>query len=33
MGRYVRFDSEIKDSPMIDKSGQALIWTGVSYTF
>jgi outer membrane protein len=33
MGRYIRFDSEIKDSPMIDKSGQALIWTGVSYTF
>jgi len=32
-GRYTRFDSEIKDSPMIDKSGQALIWTGISYTF
>jgi len=33
VGRYTRFDSEIKDSPMIDKSGQATIWTGVSYTF
>lgn len=32
-GRYTRFDSEIKDSPMIDKSGQATLWTGVSYSF
>ncbi|WP_409520911.1 MipA/OmpV family protein [Pantoea sp.] len=33
VGRYTRFDSEIKDSPMIDKSGQTTLWTGISYTF
>ncbi|WP_312241641.1 MipA/OmpV family protein [Pantoea sp.] len=32
-GRYIRFDDEIKDSPMIDKNGQAVVWAGVSYTF
>ena len=32
-GRYTRFASEIKDSPMVDKSGQFTIWTGVSYSF
>lgn len=33
VGRYTRFDDEIKDSPMIDKNGQTLLWTGVSYSF
>ena len=33
VGRYTRFDSEIKESPMVDKSGQATLWTGISYTF
>lgn len=33
VGRYTRFDSEIKNSPMIDKSGQSTLWAGVSYTF
>lgn len=32
-GRYTRFDNEIKDSPMVDKSGQAIVYTGISYTF
>lgn len=32
-GRYTRFDSEIKDSPMVDKSGQFTVWTGISYSF
>lgn len=32
-GRYIRFDDEIKDSPMIDKNGQAVVWTGISYSF
>ncbi|MFH8134699.1 MipA/OmpV family protein [Pantoea osteomyelitidis] len=33
VGRYTRFDDEIKDSPMIDKSGQTTLWTGISYSF
>ncbi|WP_099704848.1 MULTISPECIES: MipA/OmpV family protein [unclassified Erwinia] len=31
--RYTRLDSEITDSPMVNKHGQANIWTGISYTF
>ena len=33
VGRYTRFDDEIKDSPMVDKSGQTALWTGISYSF
>lgn len=33
IGRYTRFDDEIKDSPMVDKNGQTTLWTGISYTF
>jgi len=32
-GRYMRLGSEIKDSPMVDKSSQVLLWSGISYTF
>nr|WP_075182101.1 MipA/OmpV family protein [Pantoea sp. 1.19] len=32
-GRYNRLGDEIKDSPMVDKSAQMLLWTGVSYSF
>lgn len=32
-GRYLRLGDEIKDSPMVDKSSQVLLWSGVSYTF
>ncbi|MFC6360631.1 MULTISPECIES: MipA/OmpV family protein [Tatumella] len=32
-GRYQWFDSAIKDSPMVAKSGQLMVWSGVSYTF
>lgn len=32
-GRYVRLGSEIKDSPMVDRNTQVLLWSGVSYTF
>lgn len=32
-GRYMRLGDEIKDSPMVDKSSQMLLWTGISYTF
>ncbi|AKJ42593.1 MipA/OmpV family protein [Pragia fontium] len=32
-GRYTRLDSEVKDSPMVDKSYTALIATGITYTF
>ncbi|MBM7341113.1 MipA/OmpV family protein [Pantoea coffeiphila] len=32
-GRYVRLGDEIKDSPMVDKSSQVLLWSGISYTF
>ncbi|MBT0726312.1 MipA/OmpV family protein [Rosenbergiella australiborealis] len=31
--RYTHFDKEIKHSPMVDKSGQTTIWTGVNYQF
>ncbi|MBW7983258.1 MipA/OmpV family protein [Enterobacillus tribolii] len=33
MGRYIRLASEIKDSPMVDKSYTGVFWTGVTYTF
>lgn len=32
-GRYTRLSSEVKDSPMVSKSSQASVWTGLSYTF
>ena len=32
-GRYVRLDSEVKDSPMVDQSYSAVIATGVTYSF
>ncbi|MNC64516.1 MltA-interacting protein precursor [compost metagenome] len=32
-GRYLRLDSEVKDSPMVDKSYTGMLWTGVTYTF
>ncbi len=32
-GRYTRLASEIKDSPMVSKSSQVLLWSGISYTF
>jgi len=32
-GRYIRLASEIKDSPMVNKSYNGVIWTGVTYTF
>lgn len=33
VGRYTRLGDEIKDSPMVDTHSQALVWTGISYTF
>lgn len=33
MGRYINLGSEIKDSPMVDKSYTGLLWTGVTYSF
>lgn len=32
-GRYQWFDNAVKDSPMVSKSGQVMVWSGVSYTF
>lgn len=32
-GRYSRLGDEIKDSPMVDRDSQMLLWTGISYTF
>lgn len=32
-GRYTRFNSESKDSPMVDKRGQFTVWSGISYRF
>lgn len=32
-GRYTRLDSEVKDSPMVDKSYTTLVAAGVSYAF
>ena len=32
-GRYQWFGSEVKDSPMVARSGQAMVWSGLSYTF
>jgi MipA family protein len=31
--RYTRFSSDIKNSPMLDKSGETSIWTGIAYRF
>lgn len=31
--RYQWFSSEVKDSPLVARSGQTMLWTGVSYTF
>ena len=33
VGRYSRLGDDIKDSPMVDKNSQAVVWTGLSYTF
>lgn len=33
MGRVDRLPSEVKDSPMVNKSVTAILWTGVTYTF
>ncbi|MCD1126050.1 MipA/OmpV family protein [Jinshanibacter sp. LJY008] len=32
-GRYTRLTSEVKDSPMVDKSYSAIVAAGVTYTF
>lgn len=32
-GRYIRLADEVKDSPMVDKSYTAIVWTGVTYSF
>jgi len=32
-GRYIRLSSEVKDSPMVNKSYTGVLWTGVTYTF
>ncbi|AHG18302.2 MltA-interacting protein MipA [Chania multitudinisentens RB-25] len=32
-GRYIRLSSEVKDSPMIDKSYTGILLSGVSYNF
>ncbi|PVZ85003.1 MltA-interacting protein MipA [Serratia sp. S1B] len=32
-GRYTSLASEIKDSPMVDKSYSGMLWTGVTYRF
>lgn len=32
-GRYIRLSDEVKDSPMVDRSSQVALWTGISYTF
>lgn len=32
-GRVDRLSSEIKDSPMVNKSATAILWTGVTYSF
>ncbi len=32
-GRYTRLDSEVKDSPMVDKSYAGMLISGVTYTF
>lgn len=32
-GRYISLSSEVKDSPMVDKSYTAILLTGVSYNF
>lgn len=31
--RYTHFDDEIKHSSMVDKSGQTIVWTGLTYQF
>ncbi|MBI6530525.1 MipA/OmpV family protein [Proteus vulgaris] len=33
MGRVDHLPSEVKDSPMVNKSVTAIVWTGVTYTF
>lgn len=32
-GRYIRLPSEVKDSPMVNKSSTSILLTGVSYSF
>ena len=31
--RYTHLASDLKDSPMVDKSGTGMFWTGVTYNF
>lgn len=31
--KYIHLASEVKDSPIVDKSYDGLLWTGVTYTF
>lgn len=33
MGRVDRLSNEVKDSPMVNKSVSAIMWSGVTYTF
>ncbi|HFP8666968.1 TPA: MipA/OmpV family protein [Providencia stuartii] len=33
MGRIDRLPNEVKDSPMVNKSVSAIVWSGVTYTF
>jgi outer membrane protein len=33
LGRYILLDSEVKNSPMVDKSYSGTLWTGVTYSF
>ena len=33
LGRYISLSSEVKDSPMVDKSYTGVLMTGVKYTF
>ncbi|MDN0086610.1 MipA/OmpV family protein [Yersinia nurmii] len=33
LGRYIQLSSEVKNSPMVDKSYTGIVWTGVTYTF
>lgn len=32
-GRYSRFTGDINNSPLLSRSGEAALWSGVSYTF
>lgn len=32
-GRYAKLTSKIKNSPMVDASSEAMLWTGINYRF